>query len=144
MVKSQIADTVQKDTWCSSVVATWSLSDVTAVVNTGPLVVGLSHSSYSLAEVEEWLEKLDQWDSGDLVAREISGRKCKVVGVFQTPEGVAFANTLNDGRVVKTKLNWLFEEGQTVSVWAYNSGGVAFATSNPDLKVIGHANLWPK
>ncbi len=137
--------TVNERSLVSSIVATWSLSDWTPAVGVGPVLVGVAHSDYSLVEINEYLEQTSSWNEGDKVAQEISKRQIRRIGVITAPPGGSTFNaTLNDGRPVKTKLNWIINQAQTISVWAYNQGDQPFATTDPDLTVTGHANLWPK
>ncbi len=49
---------------------------------------------------------------------------------------------LNDGKPIKTKLNWILQEGQTLAFVGYNMGSVQVQTTTPDVRILGHANLW--
>ncbi len=137
-------ETVNERTLISSLVATWSLSNFTAGALVGPIMVGVAHSDYSAAEIEEWIENAGSWDEGDLVNQEIAGRKIRKIGIFEVPDGVAESRELNDGRPIKTKLNWILLQGQTLGVWAYNLGQNPLATTDPIVATEGHANLWPR
>ncbi len=137
---------VTERTLISSLIATWTLRTLTVADNVGPIKVGVSHSDYTDAEVEQWIEQSEStsWAEADKVAQEISRRKIRRIGVFEAP-GVALGpSSLRDGKEIKTKLNWILTVGQTVNVWAYNMGSSAVATTVPDLNVEGHANLWPR
>ncbi len=138
-----VSSTVSERTLISSVVAQWSLIGKTIADNQGPIMVGLAHSDYTAAEIEAWVEQQGSWAEADLVAREISSRKIRRVGVFSEAASLG-ASTLNEGRPVKTKLNWILNAGQTLDVWAYNNGSAALATTDPNVVVSGHANLWPR
>ncbi len=130
----------------SSLVAIWSLADWTVATSDGPVLVGVSHSDYNATEIEEYLEQTQSWNEGNKIAQEINTRKIRRIGVFQSPIGgvAADAVVLNDGKAIKTKLNWIMLQGQSLNIWAYNMGGSAFATTNPTLRAVGHANLWPR
>ncbi len=143
-VKGNFDQTVNERTLVSSVVATWALSEFTKATGDGPILVGIAHSDYTSAEIEEVLENAGSWNEGDLVAQEVGGRKIRRVGIFQTPDDEAQTVTLNDGRPVKTKLNWILLQGQTLSHWAYNLGTSSLGTTAPTLNTQGHANLWPR
>ncbi len=107
------------------------------------MMVGLSHSDYSVAEVEGYLEDTGGWDQGNLIqSREIARRWVKQVGIFPTPADLLSAVVLNDGKPIKTRLNWQLRTGQTVDLWAYNQGTIGFVTA-VDIDCRGHANLWP-
>ncbi len=144
MAKADFDDTVVSRTLVSSVEAIYALSDVTLGENIGPLMVGLAHSDYSFGEIEQVIENLGSWDEGSLPEQEISKRKVRIIGIFQrfaTVTGAIY--TLNDGKPIKVKLNWMLLPGQTLSLWAYNLGSAAYASTVPELDCQGHANLWP-
>lgn len=142
-----VSDVLTEPAWLSSVKCTWSLTNYTNTNLAGPLLVGFAHSDYTDAEIEEWVENLASWDSGNMIAQEKSRRKIRLVGQFQTEStGGTGPNTvyvLNDGKPITTKCGWLLIGGQTLKAWFYNSGGVAFASTSPRVKWTGHANLWP-
>ncbi len=52
--------------------------------------------------------------------------------------------TAFDGRMKKSKLGWILLQGQSLRLWAYNAGSVAFGTTTPSLTANGHVNLWPR
>ncbi len=141
-----LADTVTEPAWCSSVKATWSLDQLTPVAGAGPIMVGIAHSNYTDAEIEEWVENLANWDEGDLVAQEIAKRKIRIVGTFAFPASfdAQSQSVLNDGKAVRTKCGWLLREAATLRIFAYNTGSSSLATTNPNVRVQGHANLWPQ
>ncbi len=128
----------------SSIRVLYSLADFTPQANSGPIQVGVAHSDYSLVEVEEWIELIASWSEGDKRAREISGRYIRSIGHFEGPDGSADVSVLNDGKPITTKLNWLLATGQGLNFWIYNEGSVAFATTDPNIHFVGHANLWPR
>ncbi len=138
VINAAFDSVVNERTLVSSIVALWSMEAHTG--GEGPIVVGVNHSDYTAAEVQEVLDATGSWDEGDLVAQEIAGRKIRQIGVFQ---GVAALETLNDGKPIKTKLNWILLQGQTLDVWAYNRDA-ATLTTGTSIKVDGHANLWPQ
>ncbi len=144
LIALAMQQTVTERSLISSIVLQWSLIGKTIADNQGPIMVGVAHSDYTAAEIEAWVENTTTWAESDLVGREISGRKIRRVGVF--PEGGQSLSTqvLNDGKPVKTKLNWILNAGQTLDVWAYNNGSAALATTDPNVVVSGHANLWPR
>ncbi len=144
LVIQAFGDVVTERTLVTSLVAQWSLIGKTVADNQGPIMVGVSHGDYTAAEVEVWIERQNSWKEADLVAREISGRKIRRIGVF-TQQGIDLgAMTLNGGRPVKTKLNWILNAGVTIDFWAYNNGSAALATTDPNVVVSGHVNLFPK
>ncbi len=144
VAKADFAGVVNERTWCSSVKASWALTDWTVTAVDGPLVVGVAHSDYTDAEIEEWIENSGGWDEGNLQSQEIAKRKIRRVGVFAT-SGVTATDTdvLNEGRPITTKCGWMLLQGQTVAMWAYNMGESAPA-AGAIVRVQGHANLWPR
>lgn len=137
-------DTVIDRTLVSSVVATYSLSGMTAASGDGPLEVGVAHGDYTLAEIEGFLELTTSWKETDMLDREILSRKIRRIGVFDTPATVGESYTLNDGKALKTKLNWIVTNGQGLNFWVYNLGTSALETTDPNVNIRGHANLWPR
>ncbi len=104
--------------------ATWSLSDFTS--GEGPINVGVAHGDYTAAEIEEWYESQDTMTRGDLTAAEQGNRMCRQVGTFP---GILANETLNDGKPIRTKLNWAVPDGSTLAIWAYNTGNGTLTTS---------------
>ncbi len=145
LIGSSIADVVTEEAWLSSVKAVWSINQWTPGADIGPVWVGVCHSDYTDAEIEEWIENTGSWETSDKVqSREVGRRLIRQVGIFQEPATAVVTTTLNDGRPITTKCGWMLGTGQTLKVWAYNMGGGAFATTDPAVRVNGHANLWPK
>ncbi len=143
LVVSSFDETVNERTLVSSIVASWSLDDWTLTSNAGPILVGVAHGDYTAAEIEAVIENTGSWNEGDLVSREVGNRKVRIIGTFRvtaTGEGAV----LNHGRPIKTKLNWILNQGQTLDAWAYNLGSAAVATTDPSVHIEGHANLWPR
>ncbi len=129
----------------TSVVATWSIENWTVAAGDGPIIVGLAHSDYNDAEKEAVLEASASWNRGDKVAQEVSRRLMRTVGTFRAPPGGGIGvSVLNEGRPIKTKLNWSIITGKTLNIWAYNAGSSAFATTDPQIHLAGHANIFLK
>lgn len=135
---------VVERTLISSIVATYSLKNVTPSPTAGPLLVGIAHSDYSASEIEAWIENTGAWSEGDKVAMEVGGRKIRKIGIFGNTGSVNDAAVLNDGKPIKTKLNWILVTGQSLQLWGYNLGSGAYATTDPSVDAQGHANLWPR
>ncbi len=145
VIGSAIADVLVEEAWLSSVKATWSMDLFTTASNRGPIVVGVAHSDYTDTEIEEWIENLNSWETKDKIGQEIARRKIRMVGTFFNPPDAAGAVALlSEGRMVRTKCGWMLGTGQTLKIWGYNSGSGALATTDPAVRVQGHANLWPK
>ncbi len=143
--KALVADTwdesPEEKTLISSIVATWAIDNITA--GQGPLIFGVAHSDYSDAEIEAVLENQASWDQGSKVEQEIAKRLVRQIGQFVAVGG-ASPNEIdfNDGKPMKTKLNWRLNSGDTLKMWVYNSSAAALSTTVPVLQCNGHANLW--
>ncbi len=137
-------ESVNERTFVSSLVGIWSMDDFTIGAGIGPIMVGVNHSDYSAAEVEEFIENTGSWNEGDMVAQEVGRRKIKIVGTFRVPtsDGTS-VNTLNEGKPIHTKLKWVLLQSQSIEMWAYNLGTAALATTDPNVHLEGHVNLWP-
>jgi len=138
--------TVNERTWCSSIRASWTIANWTHIASSGPLVVGVAHGDYSDAEIEAWIETTDSWDEGNLIEQEVGARKIRRIGVFEADSVVGAIDqvALNDGKQITTKLGWMLLQGQTLRIWAYNTGTAALATTVPTIHAAGHVNLWPR
>ncbi len=142
-VAQAVADTVSERTWVSSIKAVYSLSEFTPGNDIGPILIGIAHSDYTAAEIEQWIENAGSWTEGSKVQQEIAKRFIRQIGVFETPDSASDSVSLNDGRPMTTKCRWILNAGQTCSIWAYNQGTAAVATTVPQINVDGHCNLWP-
>ncbi len=149
-VKNALTGIVTERTWLSSLKLFHSLSQFTPITNAGPLQVYITHSGYSLAEIEEYIEAAGatSWDLGNKAQQEIMsrGKFIKLVGQYtvESTDAVETVHTLNDGKPITTKCGWMLETGQTAALFYYNAGVAAFATTVPVVQAVGHANLWPK
>ncbi len=137
-------DTVNERSLVSSIVATYSLTNWTKSSGVGPVLVGIAHSDYDAAEIEAYIEATDSWNEGDKVAQEVSKRLIRRIGIFDTPDDASETVVLNDGVLIKTKLNWILNQSQTLGLWIYNLGTAAFLTTDPVVHAEGHVNLWPR
>ncbi len=137
-------DTVSERARVTSIDCAYALSNFTPTADVGPVIIGVAHGDYSQAEIEEWIELSTGWDVADLVSREISSRLIRRIGVFEDPDSAAGVAVLNDGKPIKTRLNWGLNSGQGLDFWVYNSGSAAFVTTTPDLMIKGHANIFTK
>ncbi len=138
-------EAVNERTFLSSIVGIWSIDDITQAADSGPIMVGVAHNDYTAAEIEAFIENAASWNEGDLIGQEIGKRKIRIVGIFRGPatDGTG-SMTLNEGRPIKTKCNFMLLQGQSVDLWAYNLGSAALATTVPNVHLEGHANLWPR
>ncbi len=91
----------------------------------GPVMVGYAHNDYTVAEIKEALEAEAAMATGDKVANEQASRLVRLVGImtFDSEDG-----SLNDGRPIRTKLNWAIPTGGNVATFAYNRSGGTLTT----------------
>ncbi len=126
----------------TSIRATYSMGNFTKATDDGPILVGVAHSDYSDSEIEQVIEATLSWNVADKIAQEIAKRQVRRIGIFENPATVDESVTLNDGRPIKTKLNWTLTTGQTLKLWSYNMGVSALATTSPQVHMQGKANLF--
>ncbi len=137
LVSAAFDQTTEEEAFISSIEATWTLENFTP--GEGTIHVGIAHSDYTAAEIEEWLEATDSWNTGDKVQQEKARRKCRLVGSFA---GLLADERLNDGKPLKTMLKFAVLSSQGLSVWAYNKTSSTFTSGN--INVEGHVNIWPR
>jgi len=131
-VVSVFDETVNERTRVSSIDVIISAEGLTAGE---PVEVGVAHSDYSLAEIEEYLENTGSWNEGNLVSqREIGKRLVRSMAVVTAEE---------DSKPVKAKLNWILNQGQTLDLWAYNPSVGSLSTGGT-IHMVGKVNLWVK
>ena len=133
-----LQDVVSEKTWISSVKSIYGLQDYT--VGEGPAAVYVAHSDYTDAEVAEYINSVDSWDTGNLIAREQAGRKIRLIGAFTLKD--QGEEVLNDGKPIHTKCGWMLESGDTLQYGLFASGGAI--TTGALLSVDGHANGWAR
>lgn len=143
LVGQAMDESVPERTLVSSIVAAYSLDDFTNGFDIGPIVCGVAHGDYSDAEIEEVIENTGSWSEGDLIAQEVAKRKIRIIGTF-SQQLSGGTQLLNQGRPIKTKLNWILLTGDSLRIWAYNMGSNALATTVPTIHVSGHVNLFPR
>ncbi len=124
VIADDLNTVVDQDTWLMSAALTWGAEGFTA--GEGPIQVGLAHGDYTAAEIEECLESLASWDQGDKIANERRRRKVRIAGSIDWFDGAT--GVLAHGRIVKTKLGFMLEIGETLKTWAYNPTTGTIAT----------------
>ncbi len=125
----------------TSVKASYTVTDIPAAIDDA-YQFGIAHSDYTDTEIEECLEATAAIDIGDKVAQERANRLVREIGTISsgqltTPGGGA--TPFNDGRPIKTKLNWLMGIGDTLRLYVRNGSGVIY-TTGATLKAKGE--LW--
>ncbi len=133
-----VADTAR----ISSVEAVYGINGWTAGTNVGPFLFGVAHSDYSAAEIEAFIESAGSWDIGDKLAQEIRTRRVRIIGQIGDGENAGGLAQFNDGKMLKSKLNWTLAEGDGLDFWIYNMGTAAVATTVPQFVVFGNASIW--
>ncbi len=91
---------------------------------------GLAHSDYTAAEIEECLEASGSMDVGDKIAQEQANRLVRHIGTISASNAGAQGGGVpfNDGRPMKTKLNWLLSPGDTLTTWVRNGSPTVYTT----------------
>ncbi len=101
----------------------WSIRGLTATE--GPIVVGVAHNDYSVAEIQEALSVTGMEDPGDQIAKEQGRRLVRRSGQFS---GVAANEALNDGKLIRTRLRFMVQELFGLSFFAWNISGATLTT----------------
>ncbi len=121
--------------------ASYSISNLAAVIDDS-FAFGVAHGDYSAAEIEECLEAGGAMDIGDKIAREQANRLVREIGTINgSAQSAGEGLTFNDGKPVKTKLNWLMGEGDPLQMWVRNNSATVYTTGS-QLTIAG--KLWVK
>ncbi len=113
-----------------SIKGLWSWQHVTQI--DGALIFGIAASGYSAANIEEWMESSTSINQGSRTANEQADRKIRQIGIMPptTTTGSQNERTLNDGRPIKTRVNWATPIGAQPSMWAYNASDENYTTGS--------------
>ncbi len=116
----------------------YSTVDLGATIDDGQ-EVGVAHGDYTAAEIEECLESQAAVDIADLLEQEKTNRLVRSIGFAQGTGGASSdqSASINNGRPVKTKLNWKVGIGDTFDAWVRNGSDTIY-TSGATLSIIGH------
>lgn len=116
VIVSTMGSVFGEDIYIISVDATWSLRNFTAAE--GPVHVGYTHSDLSTTEVQENLDA-ELSNPDDIIAKERSRRPVRKVGTFS--QGLT-DQSLNDGKVLRSKIKFSVGDGFNLDVYAINRG----------------------
>ncbi len=124
----------------TSVKASYSISDLGAGID-DVQQFGIAHSDYTAAEIEECIEATGSVDIGDKIAQERANRLVREIGTMESgsspPTGGALS--FNDGRPVKTKLNWVIGIGDTLVLYVRNGSGTVYTTGS---NIVAKGEMW--
>ncbi len=123
VVKADFGQVLDQEVWAISADCIPIMRE--HAVNEGPITIGLAHGDYTDAEIEEWYEDQASWLQGDKIAQERARRKIRVITTFQ---GLSELETVNDGNPVRVNLKFKLQDGETLSLWAYNEDGNTLTT----------------
>ncbi len=139
---SQSSENVVDTARISSVDATYAITGYTPTDGVGPFLFGVAHSDYTNTEIEVYIEQSGSWDLGDKQSQEVRSRRIKILGqIGQQASGVQNM-VYNEGKKLRSKLNWLLAEDDGLDFWVYNMGDQSVATTVPQFVVFGSANIW--
>ncbi len=113
----------------TSVKASYMIADLPAVAD-GGFQFGIAHGDYTAAEIEECIEATGAIDIGNKVEQERANRLVREIGTI-SPEGtqaVGSEMSYNEGRPVKTKLNWEIGIGKTLALYVRNGSSTVYTT----------------
>ncbi len=132
VIGGAISDAAVDTTRFISLNSTYQLEDLQPGDN--GVQFGVAHSDYTDDEIEECLEASGSMDIGNKVAQEQANRLVRHIGVFTDED-----NMFNDGKPVKTRLNWKMAEGDTLKMWIRNGSGTTWTTGN---LILVQGELW--
>ncbi len=115
----------------TSVLCSYTVVDLAAAID-GAFQFGIAHSDYTSTEIEECIEATGAIDIGSKVEQERANRLVRQLGTI-SPEGtplVAGEISFNDGRPIKTKLNWAIGIGDTLVLYVRNGSGAVYTTGS--------------
>ncbi len=136
---SVFADPVGRPYRLISMIASWTLEDFND--DEGPVICGYAHGDYTATEIKECIEAGGSINVGNKVEAERANRLVRIVGTFggSGVQNAVVDLVINDGKPIKTRLNWLIPIGQTFNMFAYNDSSVANLTTGTLLKINGTA-----
>ncbi len=113
---------ITEDLRVLSMDATWAIKNHTA--GEGPLDVGYADDNYSVTEIAE-ANIAQPTGPGDRIQNERASRRVRKVGTFP---GLSTEEVLNDGKPIKTRLNWLITDMNTLAGWIQNRADSTLTT----------------
>lgn len=122
-VTQDFDDTLNEDMFFISADVTVAMSGHTT--NEGPIAVIIANSDYTAAEILEWWEATNEWDTGNKIAQEHARRQCRLVGILP---GLSTNESLNDGKPVRVPLRWPMVETKTLATACVNLDNAALTT----------------
>ncbi len=108
-----------------SLSSVWALRGHTG--GEGPLHVGYAHGDYTVTEIKEFMESASAISIGNKILNEQANRQIRHVGTFN---GLLTEEVLNDGKPIKTRLNWAIPIGVNLNMFLYNDSGAALTTGS--------------
>ncbi len=143
VVATNFDEVAIEKTFVSSIVVVPTMQEFSEALGDGPIMIGVAHSDYTVTEIKEWIENSGSWDQGDMISKERNSRLIRRLGTFTIVDSTASGSVpMGDGKPIKLKLKWTLTTGDTLQLWAYNLGASALATTDPQIFLEGHANLW--
>ncbi len=113
-----------QDFYCQSVDTLWALRDGT--VDEGPISVGFANGDLSVTEIVESLDA-NPISQSDIIAQERTRRPVRYAGQFPSGEQGGSDLVLNDGKMMRTKLGIMLNEGVELVGWIRNETGAVLA-----------------
>ncbi len=136
-----VTDAVVNSMRFMSLNCSYTWADIQADIDDG-MVFGVAHGDYTAAEIEECLESFASISPGNKIAQEQAGRLVRSIGTISSAGQAAGGGvSFNDGKRIKTRLNWLMVPGDRLNLWVRNSSGVVWTTGS-GLLIAG--DLWVK
>ncbi len=130
-VFAQVLTQLSQDLWVHKAKLSWTLRNLTP--GEGPIYVGLASNDLSVTEIKEAIEAKPV-SSSDRIAKERAGRPVRQVGQFN---GLAEAESLNDGKPIHTRCKFALANSAEVNAYVMNQSGAALTTGS-GVEVNGH------
>lgn len=120
----------------------YQVVDIGAEIDDGH-EIGLAHGDYTATEIEECVEATGSIDIGDKLLQEQADRLVRSIGfAIQIGANIDASAAVNEGRPIKTKLNWKVGIGDTVDAWIRNGSDTVWTTGST-LAIIGEVWVTP-
>ncbi len=130
VVKQAVTAALETKQKMISVDCQFSIDNYTNTPLDGPLVVGFNHSDYTVGEVQEALDTPVS-NQGSRTEIERNRRWVRRVGTLVPigiNDGTIGSMVLRNGQPIRTKLNWVINDGDALEFFALNSGSSGLAT----------------
>ncbi len=93
----------------------------------GPILLGLSHSDYTVAEIIEAID-VELLGKGDKIEQERARRLVRKLGIYDVGATTEAVTISKDEIGKRHKLKWPIGIGNSIDLWARNKSGASLTT----------------